>query len=209
MVQVHWWEFFVPQMDFCSDDTFSYQGQIFAVDMAESQITLSRNNDHIDLTYDPSTYAFQSEELSSSAFMSGTTYALEPLTDAFIGFESADFAVTSTMPTVTSPDISGTSPPTLYSNPMFEWAPSNASWIHITLGLVNSTNSGYESTINCIAVDDGAFVVNTGLLGSWPSGRQVDIYFSRIVEANGFLPHDNSTSRVIGENVIIGAGFIY
>ena len=64
----------------------------------------------------------------------------------------------------------------------------------------------YESEVICVVSDDGHFTMNGSLFTSWPSGRQVDVVFTRAYESSTTLPHNNSQSRIIGEHTLMLIG---
>ena len=85
--------------------------------------------------------------------------------------------------------------------------PSGASWIGITIAINNNpVNGSYADMIQCMVVDDGSFTAQGELFSQWISGRQIDIFFSRYVEHEVILPHNNSTGRMVGSYMQFGSG---
>ena len=70
------------------------------------------------------------------------------------------------------------------------------------------TAGNLTSDVNCTANDDGQFTV-TNEHTSWVSGGVVYIQFARVFESNTVMSHNNSISRVVGQHIIVGAGYMY
>ena len=209
---IHWWELYAPSMDSCAaSSSHSYSGDIYLQDMGESTLYMERSGtgSPFPLNLDSSNNTFISGELNSSVLFSNAAYDLVDFTGKHPGFSVPQFGRTSQAPMVTSPPISGTSPPYLYQNTSFNWAPSGASWISIRMSIPNSTNDAYVADVYCIAQDDGSFTVDTSSLSPyWSSGGFIYVQFTRAYENNTILPHNNSQARMVGEYTLLGGGFM-
>ena len=79
----------------------------------------------------------------------------------------------------------------------------------IEMGVLNSAATAFDATVICIVPDTGSFSIPSGLFSIWESNRQVNVYFSRALEGNAMLSHNNSTARIVSMYTLIGAGFAY
>ena len=123
------------------------------------------------------------------------------------GFEVVPFAKTSQTVNISYPVLQGTVAPNIDQYQQFNWTPSGASWIGITMAVNNNPQNGsYADMIHCMVADDGNFCHSGYTHTQWIAGRQIDVHFSRFVEHQVILPHNNSIGRVVGEYVQFGAG---
>jgi hypothetical protein len=204
----HWWEFFTGEMDSCSlDGSYSYSDPISVFDSGESSITLQRNEVQIPMFWNSTENFFASEPLSSSEIYANAVYDLAPFSEDLFGFAVSQIASSSDSAVVSSPALQGVNPPQISQSQTFVWSPSGASWIRLTLSLMNESGTGYEQSISCVFQDSGSFTVDGSLFTLWPIGRQMDVFFGRVIEQVALLPHNNSESRVAGEYLMIGAAF--
>ena len=205
---LHLWELVVPALDTCSPTTYSYSGNVTLYNMQETQIQLQSSlGSQITLYWDTQLSLYKSSTLSQSALPNNTFYDLMPFTGNLQGFEVPSIAKTSQPASISNPALQGGSPPTISQYQQFNWTPSGASWIGITVAVNNNPlNGSYVDMINCMVVDDGDFTIQGNFFTQWIAGRQVDVFFSRYVEHEVILPHNNSIGRIAGEYVQLGAG---
>ena len=205
-VDFRWWEFYTPEMDSCSiDETHPPPAGLSLFEMGEGSVTLQRSDASIPLSWNSTENFYASDVLSSAEVFANAAYDLAPFTGSLFGFSVPQFVTTSQETAVSSPALQGPSAPGISQNQTFTWSSSGASWIRLGLSLLNESGTEYEQSISCIFQDTGTFTVDGSLFSAWPVGRQMDVYFGRVVEQTALLPHNNSESRIVGEYMMIGA----
>ena len=129
--------------------------------MQETQIQLQSSlGSQITLYWDTQLSLYKSSTLSQSALPNNTFYDLMPFTGKFTGFEVPSIMKTSQPASISNPALQGGSPPTISQYQQFNWTPSGASWIGITVAVNNNPlNGSYVDMINCMVVDDGDFTI--------------------------------------------------
>ena len=214
--QFQWWEFNATSMDTCTNSSYQYPGVFTVYDFGQSSVSLSGNAGVFTLPWDASTNFFMQENITSS-LSNNTTYSLNSLSGEMAGFSVPNIMRSSQSSIVYTPAISGTTVPSISQYQSFSWSPSGADWIHIRLARLDPVTLNYTDEVNCIALDDGSFMIDGSQWGSWPTTTydsngnlinvQIDIYFTRVVEQLSILPHNNSYARVVGEYTLIGGAF--
>ena len=205
----HWWQLYAPAMDTCRTDTYKDSTEIYLLEPNASSITLSSTSGTpITLNWDDEFGGYVDDELTAAQWVDNGWYSMEIAgSDYLPDMTAPDFMRASSTMNVISPAISGSTAPRISRAQTFTWNADSADWIMIMLGLTNSTGTGYEQFIYCVANNDGSFNVDSSQWSSWTTNRQVDVYFGRVTESGDTLPHNNSQSRVNGTYFMVGAGF--
>lgn len=204
---LQWWQLSSSAMGSCVSSNYEYTDSIYIIDPSESALYLQGSSNTISLFWDPTTYLFSNSSLNPSELPDNSYFTLSPLSQTLKGFTVSNLAQTSQTPIVTSPSISGSSPPNISQNQSFSWVISGASWIIIRMGLTDPNSTSYVDEVTCVTSDSGYFTVDSSKWNTWISGNQVDVYFTRAIEQVTTLPHNNSNGRIVGEYTLIGAGF--
>jgi len=207
---VEWWQLFAPALDDCETEAYAPPVEVALMDPGVARITLEAPAAGVSLAldWDAEGGVFTSESVSSSNFLSGQSYALAGF--GVVGLpagQTPNFLAAPGLPSVTSPSIAGSSPPNISRNPTFTWSPGGADFVLIRLSMWNSAGTDYAETIQCVAVDDGSFVVDTGLFSTWPTSRQLDVDLGFAKATRGALPWNAGQSRVVALHRVYGAGF--
>jgi hypothetical protein len=211
-IDFNWWELTTSSMDSCANAaSYSFNGTLYVSDMGadsislqgSSSLTLPRGSSN---SNDISYYFYQTEGLTSTQIVENSFFDLNPMTGILEGLSVSQFARASKKIVPSSPSISSSSPPSISATQTFLWSPSGASWVSIRMYQMDA-NGTLTSDVNCNATDDGQFTV-TNLHSLWLPGDVVYIQFSRIFESNTVMSHNNSESRVVGQHVIVGAGYM-
>jgi hypothetical protein len=207
---VHWWQFMVDTMDTCENDGFTPAASATILDTTGlNSLRMSAGSRNIDLTYNASTLAFENNALTASTYGAGSTYNLLAPTSVFPAEDVSSFVTAAAASTISTPNIGGSTPPTLTKAQTFTWnsASITADWILIEMYLLNSGATAIADGVVCVARNDGSFAVNGAKWASWTTGRQVNVFFGPTIEATGTLPWNGADSRMTGTYYIVGAGF--
>jgi IPT/TIG domain len=204
----HWWDIYAP-LDSCEDESYEFSGDIYAIDQSVSSITLTPSTGSaITATWDANYYGYLDDTLANNQFSQNGSYDLGTVTgDYYPPFSVSGFVKTPTSFSVSTPAISGTTPPNITRSQTINWTAGSADRVLIMMGLVNSAGTDYDQFIYCVATDDGAFAVPSSTWTSWPSDRQVNIWVGKAMESGALLDFNNSESRVLGIYWNFGAGF--
>ena len=215
-LQFQWWELSTSTMDSCSGSSYQYSGQFSVYDFGQPSISLSGNAGTMVLPWDSSINQFTSSSVASS-LSNNTTYSLNTFSGGMDGFSVSNIMRSSQASIVYTPAISGSTVPDISQYQSFSWASSGADWVHIRLARLDPITLNYSDEVNCIALDDGSFMIDGSQWGSWPTtaydssgnlvGVQIDVYFTRVVEQISLLPHNNSFARTVGEYTLVGGSF--
>ncbi|MEC8423500.1 MAG: hypothetical protein VX000_06965, partial [Myxococcota bacterium] len=207
-IDFHWSDLFTPTMDSCRPGAYSWGGEFEMIDPGLTNIELRGTSGAFQLGWDASEEGFLLEDLDENLWDENAGYDLvAPSSGSLPRLGVNDLLRTGEAPVLYEPDISGSTPPYIEEDPVFEWAPTGADWIEIRLALWDSGRTGYQENMYCVVNDDGYYRVDTGQLSEWPDGRQVDVYFASVVEPSAVLPWNGADSRVVGGAGIFGAGF--
>lgn len=208
---VSWWEvWYTNSLDSCEAEGFSPTalGSTYYYDPGVSSARVSPSSgSNINLTWDGS--ALYDAGTLSSSFSSGA-YTLKAMTGGdFPAEDVPNFFQSAAASTLSSPSMAGSSPPLVSKNHTFTWnsASITADWITIVMQLLNSGATAADQTVTCIARNDGSFNIDGTKWTTWPTNRQVNIYFGPTREASGVLPWNNSEARIAGTWFMVGAGF--
>jgi len=112
-------------------------------------------------------------------------------------------------PSFTSPQIEGTSLPTISQNQVtFQWTGgTGADWMVFELYRYNSDQSVLLETLRCAAYNDGNFSVPSSAWSSWSGNQLVLVAAGALAEGTATIPWDNSGFRLVGSFWTIG-GFV-
>lgn len=211
-----WWELSTSSIDSCSGSSYQYPGQFMVYDFGQSSASLSGSSGTMVLPWDSSINQFTSSNVASS-LSNNTTYSLNTFTGGMNGFSVGNIMRSSQASIIYTPAISGSTVPNISQYQSFSWTSSGADWVHIRLARLDPITLNYDEEINCIALDDGSFMIDGSLWSNWPTttydangnlvGVQIDIYFTRVVEQISLLPHNNSFARTVGEYTLVGGSF--
>ena len=89
------------------------------------------------------------------------------------------------------------------------WSSGAADAVLIEMIMLDATSTAVDQSITCLVWDDGYFTVPSSAWPYWPTGRQVNVFVSKLQEASGILAFNNSESRVLGATGVMGAGISY
>ena len=185
---------------------YTYSGTYELLDLEEEEIhLLSSGGNQLHLAWDPINFRYYQGGFTSLELPPNETFDLMPFTGALENFSVPSFGRTSQSVTIIDPPLQGTTTPVLNRFQHFEWIPSGADWIGIYVAVQDGQN-GYYEIMTCMVEDTGEFIIDGNLFSHWHTGRIVDVYFSRYIEQQSVLPHNNSTARIAGEYVQFGAG---
>ena len=203
-------DLFSPTMDSCRPASYSWGGTFDRIDPGLAEVEYSASGlGTLGLDWDASAEGFYSDEVRSGDWAEGTVFDLDvPAGGLLPGGSVPDVVRSGSVPSVSSPEIMGSSPPDIEEDPVFEWTPTGADWIQIQISVWNAAGTAYQDTMYCIVDDDGYYRADSGQLSAWPNNRQVDIFLYSVVESSGILPWNNASSRVVGASGVYGAGFI-
>lgn len=208
---VHWWEVYVSSLDSCLN-LYSGSAALPAspVDPGLTNITLeSTTGRTIDLSWSASYASYSGELATESDYVRNGNYTLSDMSTSDVPTEAvSNFFKGADDLSVTSPNITGSTPPNVSRSQSFRWSSSvSADWITLQLFLVNSAGTDYDDGIICFAQNDGEFTIPSNAWSSWPTNRQVNIFVGASVEPTGTLTHNGAESRVAGTWLLFGAGF--
>ena len=231
---VHWWELYAPTMDTCtqssvdangdgisddvngdgiadSNDFYSYSQNISMLDIGSDQVELNG-----DSTYSISRDSLNSSEIEYYSYTQSNimgadlannySFSLNIPEGPMEGTEIPNFAQASSPLVSLNPSLDGTNIATVSPTQTFLWTSSGADWIQIELYHINSNNY-IDSKINCVAIDDGSFTISN-IHQNWTSGDIVYVNFSRVIETETILPHNNTSTRSVGIYTSLGAGIM-
>ena len=203
---LHWWEFFVPSLNTCNMSDYVYSGIYELLDLQEPQIHLmSSSGIQLNLNWDSTNFEYKLDGLTSLDVPANETFDVMPFTGGLQNFSVLNFARTSEATTIITPALQGAVTPLINRYQHFEWVPSGADWIGIYLAIQDG-QGGYLEVMTCLVEDTGQFMIDGDLFTHWHHGRIIDVFFSRYIEQESVLPHNNSTARMAGEYVQFGAG---
>ena len=189
---------------------YSSTEQITIYDMGVDNLTLAgTTNIQLDrLGSDPNDVMYflygagQSIPLSSAEIPDNVFYDLEPLSGGVAdGLNVSIFAQASKRVLPNVPSFESSSPAYISQNQYFTWQPTGADWIQINMIQIDASNATI-SQATCVVDDTGSFTVDSSAHSTWSSGEIIYIIFSRAIESNALLPHNNSRSRVVGMYII-------
>ena len=202
-------DFFSTGMDQCVDDTWSSGVSFMAYDFGVSSMRLQSTTSTV-LPWDADINGFRKDELIASDYGPGRDYTLQAIPgDESPVVDTPFFVDTPLSTTVSSPDIGGFSPPSLFRSQSFVWSSGAADAVLIEMIMLDATSTAVDQSITCLVWDDGYFTVPSSAWPYWPTGRQVNVFVSKLQEASGILAFNNSESRVLGATGVMGAGISY
>ena len=194
--------------------TYSTTSQISIYDMGVDNIFLAGTStiqlnrlasDPNDIMY----YLYgagQNSPLSNADIPDNVYYDLEPINGGVTpDMNVSIFAQASKQVVPNVPSFTSSSPAYISQNQYFTWTPTGADWIEISMIQLDSNNNTISQAI-CVVEDTGSFTVDGSAHSTWTSGEIIYIIFSRAIESNALLPHNNSRSRVVGMYSAIGLG---
>jgi hypothetical protein len=207
--ELHWWQFFIPTLNSCMVSEYTTNIEYEVLDLEEPQIHIqTSNNPPLTLDWNTEESRYSLTGLTSNELPNDADFDLLPFTNLVEGFSVSQFVKTSQSVDIIEPVLDGNIPPMIQTNQHFEWTPSNASWIGITLAIrASQSDSAYSEIMTCMVEDTGSFTIDGSLYTQWSLGKSIDIYFSRYIEQESILPHNNSTARIAGEYVMFASGF--
>ncbi|MBW1879455.1 MAG: hypothetical protein JRJ84_13915 [Deltaproteobacteria bacterium] len=200
-----------PALDTCASG-WGYPGVVDEQSGA-SQIHISRTGGSLELNWDASSERFEADLVEegggANAFAAGETWDLEEMAGAqpWPPISVAGMVETPVAFTVTTPSLAAGTPPSVFQFDFdIEWSAANtADYVVIRLDLWQSDFSAVEEQVRCLARDDGSFTVPSA---AWQTLaleiRSLDVYVGRVRASEATLPHDASTSGVVGVYWVVG-----
>lgn len=205
-----WFEVFVPSLESCRSETYTSSVSVSVIDPGIGALTLSpTSGSTLSLPFDSTTGAFVNDSVTS--LTAGARYELQAPGGALPSENVTDFfRLPSSGPSVSSPSISASTPPTITQNQVFRWSSVGADWVLISMVVDNGvTADGYEA-VYCAAIDDGSFTFDGSQFTSWPYGSTAIISVSFVYDQPGStLPWNLATPAVAGMVSTVGGGFTY
>ena len=205
----HWWNWVSNDIDTCEDPAvFSFSGELIVYEFDETALAITNElGVPTVLTYDETRLGFAKEELGRADFKLDQEYAMLEFTGADAPPDEVPrFMVTPDSFDVLSPAIDAMSIPGINRGQAVSWEAGGADVVWIELSLLNATADAVLQSIVCIANDDGSFTIPPSKWSAWPTGRQVNVAVSKVVESRTTLAHNNSDSRVAAFYTVLGAG---
>jgi hypothetical protein len=153
------------------------------------------------------TYLYWNDTFAAGRYVQGGAYALDPIDSPdYPAIEITNILEAPNSFSVTAPNISGSSAPTISRTQSITWSGSGGDFMVMQFRLWNSAGTDFQEIVTCWARDDGNFSLQN-VWTSWTSGRQVDVLVGRAIEGTGTLPHTNAKSGMVGIYWVYGAGF--
>ncbi|MEC8193221.1 MAG: IPT/TIG domain-containing protein [Myxococcota bacterium] len=206
----YWWHFVTTSPGTCvSTGSLGYTGELFAYDMGATALRLDNAyGGSTSLPYAADSNGFRNDSLTAADFIASHAYTAQPLEGADSPDDSIAGFITTPAPfNVTNPDIDASLVPYIGRTQTITWEAGGADVVWIEMARVDALGTGIDEGIICIASDTGSFTVPSSAWASWPSGRQVNLFVSKSIDAHATLPHNNSEVRVSSKYTIYGAGF--
>jgi hypothetical protein len=200
-----WYELYAPSLDTCRSETWTSSASISVYDPGVPTISL-RPTSGATITLDFDSPAYVSEPTSLTA---GARYELLAPGGIFPGGDVADVVkLPSSGPSVTSPSISSSSPPSIGRYQTFTWSPIGADWVLITMTVENGqTSDGYER-VSCVVTDDGSFAFDGSQFSLWPTNAVAIVSVSFVYDQpGGTLPWNQGNSGMAGIVSTVGGGY--
>jgi hypothetical protein len=206
---LHFWDFIAEGTDSCVNSSYTSPTTFDPYDFGTASVAVKNSSGgRTVLNWNAESLGFLNEDLTSSDVRSGHSYALEPISGADAPEAgTASFIETPSTFTVSSPALSGASVPYISRGQSFTWASGGADMVMIEMFRLNADATAVDETVQCIVWDDGNFTVPASAWPSWPTGRQINVYVSKMKESSATLSYNNSESRMTGFYSVMGAGF--
>lgn len=207
-----WWEQHVPALDTCRrDGSYTPSSSLYLDDPGLSAITLQPSSGS-SITLSADSGGYLNNALTASQVAVGRSWTLAPLVGSGLPEEAvASFARMPAPPSVTSPTITGSGVDTVSPYFTLRWTPGGSDYVAIELYLDNgygSADTGGFELVRCYASDDGSHQIDTSQFTSFPSGAQLNLLVSLVVDRpGGKLPWNQADARVAGMNGVLGAVF--
>lgn len=207
-----WWEQHVPALDTCRrDGSYTPSSSLYLDDPGLSAITLQPSSGS-SITLGADSGGYLNNALTASQVSVGQSWTLAPLVGSGLPEEAvASFARMPAPPSVTSPTITGSGVDTVSPYFTLRWTPGGSDYVAIELYLDNgygTADTGGFELVRCYASDDGSHQIDTSQFTSFPSGAQLNLLVSLVVDRpGGKLPWNQADARVAGMNGVLGAVF--
>jgi hypothetical protein len=204
---MHYWDLYASSSDTCQSEFSATLDFEYVYDFGVTSLSLRSGGSSLTLPLDTSTLWFDAGELSTSIPASTSFNLVFP---SGSGFD--DFAVTgmvvmpSSAPTVSTPNLSSSSPPNISATQVFSWSPSGGDKALIMLQLFDSSGASVRETVTCVVNDDGSFNVPSSTFRLWQRGNPMAIYVGRVEESTATLPWNGGQSRIAGVLWTVGQG---
>ncbi|MBO87004.1 MAG: hypothetical protein CL927_16780 [Deltaproteobacteria bacterium] len=203
-----WYDIVVPSLDTCRSELWTTSAVVNVFTAGVSTLSLQpTSGSTLQLALDGFAYLAQPSSLTAGARYS----LLSPIGGDLPEVDVADvFRLPSSSPTVYSPAINSSEPPFISQYETFQWAPSGADWVEISINLSNGATSTGAELVTCAVYDDGSFTFDGSQFSSWPSSTQAIISVGFVYDdSSTVLPWNRSTSAIAGVMKTVGGAFTY
>ena len=214
-VAVEYWEFFTGTLDTCVSAYTPSLPDVYYYDYGVTSATLTApDGGTLRYTWDATAGWFDAGDLSNGDFDQNSSYDLNTITPTdFPAFDAPDIMRTPASFSVSSPAISGSTPPAINrSSFSLTWTGSGGDAMVAYLGRdlheqpAGSGNYVYTELATCALRDDGSFTVPSSVWTGWAANDQMDIILGRLVTPTGLVPYNNADSQFVGIYWVYGAG---
>jgi hypothetical protein len=114
-------------------------------------------------------------------------------------FEIEGIAATPPPFALSSPTLGGALPMSLRQDELdFRWNVLEADWVVFYLARLSNDGRQQLEVLTCLAENDGAFDVPSGVWSDWEAGNVIYTYAGALREAEATVPLNNGTSSVAG-----------
>lgn len=198
-----------PYLDWCEID-YNPQLQATVVDTEMEALTLSGDGGE-SIRLEPSASDagyFDDLDVEPLLLSPGTTYGLDEgaSNGTWPAFGLDQLVRFPTRPEILAPDIDAAFPPSVPSDFELRWEVSPSS--SYMLAIVSRTTGGgavIEERATCLLADDGQHAIPATTWSAWVPGEFLIVQLGRVSLTERTLPHNRSTSQLVGVYWVYGA----
>lgn len=204
---VKYWELYASSLDTCASE-YIWNGDLYYYDTGLSRVNLQlATGATLEFTWDATEVAFVVDDLPNNRYTQGQSYDLPSIAPTDMpSFSVSDIVQAPSSFSVSSPNLAGSTPPTLSKSLSLSWSGSGGDAM-VALLMLHDASGAIAETVTCAMRDDGSFSVPGSTWTRWASNRQLDVLVGRVKAGTGTVPFNNADSEFAGVYWVYGAGF--
>lgn len=202
-------QIWAPYLDWCEVD-YNPSLQASVVDTEMDALTVSGNGGQ-SIRLEPSTQDFgyfDALDVEPLLLSPGTVYALEEgdATGTWPAFGLDELVTFPDRPEILAPDINATFPPSVAADFELQWQPSmTGSYLVAIVSRTTGGGATIEERATCLLADDGQHAIPATTWSAWVPGEFLIVQLGRVSVTDRTLPHNRSTSQLVGVYWVYGA----